>query len=120
VPIPTLRHGSRSITTPSYLQDFHLAVTLPSRPDPTSSTNMIHTLGTVYPLSAYLSYTHLSPHHKVYTAQLTLLKEPTSFSQAVQHPQWCEAMHHEITALQATGIWSLVHLPSQKRPIGCK
>jgi len=120
MPIPTLRHGSRSITTPSYLQDFHLAMTLPSRPDPTSSTNMVHTSGTVYPLSAYLSYTHLSPHHKVYTAQLTLLKEPTSFSQAVQYPQWREAMHHEIAALQATGIWSLVHLPSHKRPIGCK
>jgi hypothetical protein len=86
VPIPPLRRGSRSITTLLYLQDFHLAMTLPSRPDPTSSTNMVHTSGTAYPLSTYLSYTHLSPHHKAYTAQLTLLKEPTSFSQAVQHP----------------------------------
>jgi hypothetical protein len=120
VPIPTLRRGSRSITTPSYLQDFHLAMTLPSRPDPTSSMNMVHTSGTAYPLSAYLSYTHISPHHKAYTAQLTLLKEPTSFSQAIQHPRWREAMHHKIAALQATGTWSLVPLPSYKRPIGCK
>jgi histone deacetylase 1/2 len=29
-------------------------------------------------------------------------------------------MHHEIVALQATGTWSLVPLPSHKRPIGCK
>jgi hypothetical protein len=55
-------------------------MTLPSKPDLTSSTNMVHTSGTAYPFSAYLSYTHLSPHHKAYTAQLTLLKEPTSFS----------------------------------------
>jgi hypothetical protein len=81
---------------------------------------MVHTSGTAYPLSAYLSYTHISPHHKAYTAQLTLLKEPTSFSQAIQHPQWREAMHHEIAVLQATGTWSLVPLPSYKRPIGCK
>ena len=102
VHIPTLRRDSHSITT-LYLQDFHLATTLPSRPDPTSSTNMVHTSGTTYPLSTYISYTHLSPHHKAYTAQLTLLKEPTSFSQAIQHPQWREAMHHEVAALQATG-----------------
>jgi hypothetical protein len=29
-------------------------------------------------------------------------------------------MHLEIAALQATGTWSLVPLPSHKRPIGCK
>jgi hypothetical protein len=81
---------------------------------------MVHTSSTAYPLSAYLSYTHVSPHHKAYTAQLTLFKEPTSFSQAVQHPQWREVMHHEIAALQATGTSSLVPLPSHKRPIGCK
>jgi len=102
VPIPPLRYGNLSITTPSYLQDFHLAMTLPSKPDPTSSTNMVHISGTAYPLSTYLSYTHLSPHYKAYTAQLTLLKEPTSFSQAIQHPRWNEAMHNEIVGLQAT------------------
>jgi hypothetical protein len=65
--------------------------------------NLVHTSGTAYPLCSYLSYAHLSPNHKAYTTQLTLLKEPISFSQAVQHPQWCEAMHLEIAALQATG-----------------
>ena len=120
MPIPPLRCGNRSITTPSYLQDFHLAMTLSSRPDPTSSMNMVHTSGTPYPLSTYLSYTHLSPHHKAYTAQLTLLKEPTSFSQVVQHPQLREAIHHEIIALQATRTWSLVPFSSHKWPISCK
>ncbi|KAF9681841.1 hypothetical protein SADUNF_Sadunf05G0044500 [Salix dunnii] len=36
---PPPRRSGRPITTPHYLQDFHLAMTLPSRPDPTSSTN---------------------------------------------------------------------------------
>jgi hypothetical protein len=81
---------------------------------------LVHTSGIAYPLYSYLSYAHLSSNHKAFTTQLTLLKEPTSFSQAVQHPQWREAIHLEIAALQATGTWSLVPLPSHKRPIGCK
>ena len=77
-------------------------MTFPSRTEQSSSTNLVHTSCTAYPLCSYLSYAHLSPNHKAYTTQLTLLKEPTSFFQAVQHPQWREAIHLEIAVLQAT------------------
>jgi hypothetical protein len=51
---------------------------------------------------------------------MTLLKEPTSFSQAIQHPQWRAALQHELNALQAINTWSVVTLPPYKQPIGCK
>ncbi|KAF9688698.1 hypothetical protein SADUNF_Sadunf01G0015200 [Salix dunnii] len=43
-PNPPPRRSSRPITTPQYLQDFHLNMTLPSRPDLTSSMNSTATL----------------------------------------------------------------------------
>ncbi|XP_020423926.1 uncharacterized protein LOC109950224 [Prunus persica] len=119
---PTIapRRSSRSTRPPAYLQDFHLASGLPSRTAPSSSTNLVIPSGTAHPLSQSLSYAHLSHSHKTYLAQLTLLQEPTSFSQAVQIPQWRAAMKSEVDALQANGTWSLVSLPPHKRPIGCK
>ena len=86
----------------------------------TSSTNSVLAPGTAHPLSSYLSYTNVSTNHKAFTTNLTLLKEPSSFSQAVHHLQWREAMQHEIVALQENKTWSLVPLPPSKRPIGCK
>ncbi|BFG21230.1 hypothetical protein CerSpe_075040 [Prunus speciosa] len=114
------RRGGRSTRLPAYLQDFQLETSLPSRTAPTSSTNLVTRSGTAHPLSQFLSYAHLSHSHKTYLAQLTHLKEPTSFSQAVQIPQWRAAMKSEIDALQTNGTWSLVPLPPHKRPIGCK
>ncbi|KAM2907141.1 hypothetical protein COP2_046811 [Malus domestica] len=117
---PALRRSRRSTRPPAYLQDFHLETSLPSRNTSSSSSNQVTRSGTAHPISQFLSYTHLSHPHKTYLAQLTLLKEPTSFSQAVQIPHWRDAMKTEIAALQANGTWSLVSLPPHKRPIGCK
>lgn len=118
--IPPARRGSRSLKPPQYLQDFHLEMTLPSRTEPTSSTNLAKAVGIVHPLSDFLSYDNVSRAHKAYTTTLTFLREPTSFSQAVQSSKWREAMKHEISALQENATWTLVPLPSHKRPIGCK
>jgi hypothetical protein len=115
VSIQPLWRSSRSTKTPQYLQDFHLEMTLPSRTEPTSSTNLVKTSGTAHPLSRFLSYDKLFHVHKAYTTQLTLLKEATSFFQVVQNPKWREAMQHEITVLQAKWTWSLVSLPPHKR-----
>lgn len=49
-----------------------------------------------------------------------LHKEPQSYSQAVQHQEWREAMSLEIKALKQNRTWSLVPLPPHKKPIGCK
>ena len=46
--------------------------------------------------------------------------EPTSVSQAISQPHWCEAMSNELTALMKHGTWDLVLPPSNCKPVGCK
>ena len=48
------------------------------------------------------------------------LSEPTSYRDAVAHPEWQFAMAEEIAALERTGTWDLVPLPSSATPITCK
>uniref|UniRef100_A0A2N9HNG4 Reverse transcriptase Ty1/copia-type domain-containing protein n=1 Tax=Fagus sylvatica TaxID=28930 RepID=A0A2N9HNG4_FAGSY len=56
-----------------------------------------------------------------YKAQIDYsITEPTSFTTASKHPQWCDAMHEEFQALQKQGTWSLVPPPSTKNIVGCK
>ena len=114
------RRSSRPTKTPTTLQDFHIEAALPSRPVPPSSTSEVAHSGTIHSLSQVLSYDRLSPMHKAFTVKITLAKEPRSFSQAVLDSRWREAMNTEIQALQANKTWSLVSLPSHKKPIGCK
>uniref|UniRef100_A0A2N9H7Q7 Integrase catalytic domain-containing protein n=1 Tax=Fagus sylvatica TaxID=28930 RepID=A0A2N9H7Q7_FAGSY len=48
------------------------------------------------------------------------LTEPTTYSTASKHPQWCNAMDEEFQALQKQGTWALVPAPSTKNIVGCK
>nr|XP_011463578.1 PREDICTED: uncharacterized protein LOC105351305 [Fragaria vesca subsp. vesca] len=115
-PAPPHRRSSQPTRTPTYLQDFHVEAALPSRSPPSSSMEQ----GTPHSLSNVLSYHRLSSPHRFFAANLSVHKEPTSFTQAVQIPEWRDAMCKEIDALQSNHTWSLVPLPPHKRPIGCK
>ena len=56
-----------------------------------------------------------------YTAKVDYsTTEPTSYSIASKHPQWCTAMDEEFQALHKQGTWSLVSLPPNKNVVGCK
>jgi hypothetical protein len=56
-----------------------------------------------------------------YTAQVdSSLTEPTSYTAASKHPQWCTAMTEEFQALQKQGTWTLVPPPPSKNIVGCK
>jgi hypothetical protein len=50
----------------------------------------------------------------------TVLAEPSSYQDAVVHQEWKHAMAEELAALERTGTWDLVPLPSHARPITCK
>jgi Reverse transcriptase (RNA-dependent DNA polymerase) len=46
--------------------------------------------------------------------------EPSTFTQANQHPHWRQAMADEITALAANNTWKLVPRPTAQNVISCK
>jgi hypothetical protein len=82
--------------------------------------SMPSSLGKPYALSSTLSYSHLSPSHKIFALALTTMSEPTSFAQASQIPHWREAMLSEFTTLEANDTWVVTDLLAGKQPIGCK
>jgi transposase InsO family protein len=58
-----------------------------------------------------------------YSAQTSTdysITEPSSFTTASKHPQWCTAMNEEFEALQQQGTWVLVPQPPSKNIVGCK
>uniref|UniRef100_A0A2N9H7L1 Integrase catalytic domain-containing protein n=1 Tax=Fagus sylvatica TaxID=28930 RepID=A0A2N9H7L1_FAGSY len=58
-----------------------------------------------------------------YSAQTSTdysITEPSSFTTASKHPQWCTAMNEEFEALQHQGTWVLVPQPPSKNIVGCK
>ena len=46
--------------------------------------------------------------------------DPSSYSQAIKHSHWRDAMQTEIQALKANNTWTLTSLPFGKKPISCK
>ena len=43
-----------------------------------------------------------------------------SVGDALAHPSWRQAMLNERSALQNSGTWELVSLPSEKSVVGCR
>lgn len=121
-PTIELRRSTRATKTPSTLQDFHFEAALPSRSPPSSATVEVPTSGqgTPHSICNTLSYDRLSSSHKAFSVNLSLVKEPRSFSQAVLDPKWRDAMNREIQTLQDNQTWSVVPLPPHKKAIGCK
>ncbi|XP_070009661.1 uncharacterized protein [Nicotiana sylvestris] len=73
-----------------------------------------------YPLSACVSYENISDSYAKAISSYSAVVEPQSYTEAVKHPKWIEAMKAEISALEENHIWSVVELPTGKVPIGCK
>ncbi|RVW63464.1 Retrovirus-related Pol polyprotein from transposon TNT 1-94 [Vitis vinifera] len=52
-----------------------------------------------------------------------ITKDPVSFSQAMESDdssQWMEAMNEELKSMAHNGVWDLIELPNNCKPIGCK
>ncbi|KAL6189100.1 hypothetical protein ACLB2K_040490 [Fragaria x ananassa] len=114
-------HRSTCTTkVPTALHDFHIEAALPSRSVPSSSSAEVVNPDMARSLSNVLTYTHLSSPHRVFTANISLHREPSSFSKVVKDQKWREVMRLEIEAMQFNKTWSLVAPPAHKRPIGCK
>lgn len=48
------------------------------------------------------------------------MTEPKTYNQACKSPSWANAMQNELSGLASTNTWSIVTLPPNNKPIGCK
>ena len=55
-----------------------------------------------------------------FLAVVTTRHEPTRFSKVVLDPNWRDAMHKEIEALENNNTWVIEDLPHGKKAIGCQ
>jgi hypothetical protein len=110
-PLPSQR-PIRDKHLPSYLTDY--VCNQSSIPSVNSSS------GSLYPISNYHSFAHLSSLHHAYTVSLTHNTEPSSYSEACKYECWQRAMNDELEALAKTGTWEIVDLPPHTKPIGSK
>jgi hypothetical protein len=53
-------------------------------------------------------------------ALLTVMEEPSCFSEAVDDPNWVQAMDNEMQSICKNGTWELATLPPGQKPIGLK
>jgi hypothetical protein len=73
-----------------------------------------------FPLSSVLTYTTCNTKYKQFCLSVSSTSEPSTYTQALQDPNWLQAMKTELQALKNTNTWTIVDLPPHKTPIGCK
>ncbi|KAM1951510.1 hypothetical protein ACFX15_006114 [Malus domestica] len=78
------------------------------------------TICTRYPICNSISYHRYSPLHLSFVALISRSVEPSSFAEALQDPNWRQAIDSKLDALSSNNIWTLTLLPPGKRPIDCK
>ncbi|BFG37725.1 hypothetical protein CerSpe_239990 [Prunus speciosa] len=74
----------------------------------------------LYPLSNYVSTSHLSDSNKSFVYQLSTVSIPNSVQEALADPRWQEAMNEELKSLKKNATWEITNLPTGKKPVGCK
>ncbi|CAM8965547.1 unnamed protein product [Rhodiola kirilowii] len=104
-PVIPLRKSVRSHKPPAWQKDYVVGSSYKTSP---------HSINKV------LSYDHCSPAHKHFLGQVTLHKEPKTYSQAIKNPLWEAAMNKEIQALEHNNTWSIAALPPHAHAIDCK
>ena len=62
----------------------------------------------------------VSPSFSCFLASVTKTADPVTFSQAVVHKHWVDAMNCELAALELNGTWEITDLPPGKAAIDCK
>ncbi|RDX63451.1 hypothetical protein CR513_58115, partial [Mucuna pruriens] len=72
------------------------------------------------PHPIYLSYHRLSPSYFSFVSSVSSITIPKSICEALNHPGWGQAMIVEMQALEQSGTWELVSLPSGKKAVGCR
>ena len=110
----TLACNNMSSPTSSSSQANNLHLHLYNAPI-TSHANNSHSQ---YPLSNFHSHTELSNSHSIFAMSLVSYTKPKSYVEAIKHDCWKQAIQNELNALDQTGTWKIVDLPSSMKPIG--
>ncbi|XP_015164024.1 uncharacterized protein [Solanum tuberosum] len=93
------RRSTRVKHSPPWLKDF---------------VSLSATKGVKFPLSDYMSYSHLSPHYQCYIAATSFIRELTTYFEAITDQRWIDAMKAEIQALESNQTWQITDLPLGK------
>ncbi|KAH7568282.1 hypothetical protein JRO89_XS07G0271200 [Xanthoceras sorbifolium] len=84
----------------------------------TSSSPPKRSSGTPFPIAYFVNCDKFSVKHRQFLAAVTTWVEPKSYSEAVKHPRWRNAMKDELAALERQGTWTLESLPPGKVALG--
>ncbi|KAI3730786.1 hypothetical protein L1987_61963 [Smallanthus sonchifolius] len=101
--VPTvLRRSTRNVSFPKKLGDFVVK-------------------GKVkYGLEKVVNYSNLSCENMCFVSILNKSSEPKGYYEAINDPNWVNAMNDEMMALNRNDTWDLVELPKNRKTIGCK
>jgi Reverse transcriptase (RNA-dependent DNA polymerase)/Integrase core domain len=116
-PAVELRRSTRNHHPPAYLIDFQCSQVQTSLSHPSQHSSLT---GTRYPIANFVSYHKFSREYQAFLSSVTAGSEPKSYSEALMHQEWCDAMAAEIKALEENNTWSITALPPHKHAIGCK
>lgn len=109
---PSSRVSSRVRIKSSHLK-YYICASFQDRPNQSSSC-------TPYTISSFLPYSKLYPLQCHFGLFVSSNCEPKSYTEASQFECWNQAMKVELEALDKTGTWELVDLPTNVKPIGCQ
>lgn len=104
---PPLHRSVREKHPPHYLKDFTCLIS-----ECTSSSP--------YPLTNHLSFSKFNPTHCAFLNTVITTKKPKTFTEAMKHSHWRDAMTKEIEALESHNTWTLFPLPDGKSAVGSK
>ncbi|XP_074356728.1 uncharacterized protein LOC141696493 [Apium graveolens] len=96
---PILRRSSRQTKPPAWLDQYSHSL---SSNVAQVTDHLVHTKFNCF-LASYTSNT-----------------DPTTFSQAIKHHHWIDAMNQELAALEMNNTWEVIDFPPSKKSIGCK
>lgn len=114
--------GHRTKTPSSRYRDFviHSATAIPLISPSLPSSTPLPSLGSLFPMSDFLSYHRISTKHCSYLIALATNIEPKHFREAMKYKVWRESMRLEIEALERQHTWDLQELPPNKKALGTK
>ena len=98
---PPVRHSTRPTKKPAWMSSY------------------VNTLQS-FPNIAEVVDLPLANNFHCFSATVTSTKDPANFKQAVQHPEWINAMNSELDALEENKTWVVTSLPAGKKSIGCQ